>query len=136
MAIRMYTLVKKSLSKHLMLRYLISLLIFLCVSDFSLKAQSSGVITQSGQLQIASLEQAYDSQIILILSNHFDRKKFFVDVNIDAEFIEETLLTPGSQTITRNSQSFLPGLPFFRMKIFKILKLHRQPSKHYKPNYL
>jgi flagellar motor switch protein FliG len=112
MAIRMYTLVKKSLSKHLMLRYLISLLIFLCVSDFSLKAQSSGVITQSGQLQIASLEQAYDSQIILILSNHFDRKKFFVDVNIDAEFIEETLLTPGSQTITRNSQSFLPGLPF------------------------
>jgi len=108
----MYTLVKKSLSKHLMLRYLISLLIFLCVSDFSLKAQSSGVITQSGQLQIASLEQAYDSQIILILSNHFDRKKFFVDVNIDAEFIEETLLTPGSQTITRNSQSFLPGLPF------------------------
>lgn len=95
-----------------MLRYLISLLIFLCVSDFSLKAQSSGVITQSGQLQIASLEQAYDSQIILILSNHFDRKKFFVDVNIDAEFIEETLLTPGSQTITRNSQSFLPGLPF------------------------
>ncbi|MBR9916823.1 hypothetical protein GYB29_03835 [bacterium] len=84
----------------------------MCVSDFSLKAQSSGVITQSGQLQIASLEQAYDSQIILILSNHFDRKKFFVDVNIDAEFIEETLLTPGSQTITRNSQSFLPGLPF------------------------
>ncbi len=112
MAIRMYTLVKKSLSKYLMLRYLFSLLIFLCVSDFSLKAQSSGVITQSGQLQIASLEQAYDSQIILILSNHFDRKKFFVDVNIDAEFIEETLLTPGSQTITRNSQSFLPGLPF------------------------
>jgi len=108
----MYTLVKKSLSKYLMLRYLFSLLIFLCVSDFSLKAQSSGVITQSGQLQIASLEQAYDSQIILILSNHFDRKKFFVDVNIDAEFIEETLLTPGSQTITRNSQSFLPGLPF------------------------
>ncbi|MBO6571496.1 MAG: hypothetical protein JJ958_03530 [Balneola sp.] len=100
------------MSKYLMLRYLFSLLIFLCVSDFSLKAQSSGVITQSGQLQIASLEQAYDSQIILILSNHFDRKKFFVDVNIDAEFIEETLLTPGSQTITRNSQSFLPGLPF------------------------
>lgn len=95
-----------------MLRYLLSLLIVLCISDFSLKAQSSGVISQSGQLQIASLEQAYDSQIILILSNHFDRKKFFVDVNIDAEFIEETIQTPGTQTIARNPQSFLPGLPF------------------------
>ncbi|MFY0698499.1 MAG: hypothetical protein JXR11_11645 [Balneola sp.] len=95
-----------------MLRYLLSLLIVLCISDFSLKAQSSGVISQSGQLQIASLEQAYDSQIILILSNHFDRKKFFVDVNIDAEFIEETIQTPGTQTIARKPQSFLPGLPF------------------------
>ena len=95
-----------------MLRYLFSLLIVLCISGLSARAQSSGVISQSGQLQIASLEQAYDSQIILILSNHFDRKKFFVDVNIEAEFIEETLQTPGTQTITRNSQSFLPGLPF------------------------
>lgn len=95
-----------------MLRYLFSLLIVLCISGLSARAQSSGVISQSGQLQIASLEQAYDSQIILILSNHFDRKKFFVDVNIEAEFIEETLQTPGTQTVTRNSQSFLPGLPF------------------------
>lgn len=95
-----------------MLRYLFSLLIVLCISGLSARAQSSGIISQSGQLQIASLEQAYDSQIILILSNHFDRKKFFVDVNIEAEFIEETLQTPGTQTVTRNSQSFLPGLPF------------------------
>ncbi|MEP0005387.1 MAG: FliG C-terminal domain-containing protein [Balneola sp.] len=95
-----------------MQRYLFSFLIVLCISGLSARAQSSGVISQSGQLQIASLEQAYDSQIILILSNHFDRKKFFVDVNIEAEFIEETLQTPGTQTVTRNSQSFLPGLPF------------------------
>lgn len=112
MTCKMNTLVKKNLRKYLKLRYLLSLLIVLCISDLSVRAQSSGVISQSGQLQIASLEQAYDSQIILILSNHFDRKKFFVDVNIDAEFIEETLQTPGVQTITRNSQSFLPGLPF------------------------
>jgi flagellar motor switch protein FliG len=108
----MNTLVKKNLRKYLMQRYLFSLLIVLCISGLSARAQSSGVISQSGQLQIASLEQAYDSQIILILSNHFDRKKFFVDVNIEAEFIEETLQTPGTQTVTRNSQSFLPGLPF------------------------
>ena len=112
MICKMNTLVKKNLRKYLMLRYLFSLLIVLCISGLSARAQSSGVISQSGQLQIASLEQAYDSQIILILSNHFDRKKFFVDVNIEAEFIEETLQTPGTQTITRNSQSFLPGLPF------------------------
>tara|TARA_R110001599_G_scaffold69410_3_gene195346 strand:- start:94522 stop:96270 length:1749 start_codon:yes stop_codon:yes gene_type:complete len=84
----------------------------LFISNLSVKAQSSRVTSQSGELQIASLEQAYDSQVILILSNHFDRKKFFVDVNIDAEFIEEILQTPGAQTITRNPQSFLPGLPF------------------------
>ncbi|MEP2448578.1 MAG: FliG C-terminal domain-containing protein [Balneola sp.] len=108
----MNTLVKKNLRKYLILRYLFSLLIVLCISGLSARAQSSGVISQSGQLQIASLEQAYDSQIIQILSNHFDRKKFFVDVNIEAEFIEETLQTPGTQTVTRNSQSFLPGLPF------------------------
>lgn len=95
-----------------MLRYLFSLLIVFSISGILVKAQSPGVISQSGQLQIASLEQAYDSQIILILSNHFDRKKFFVDVNIDAEFIEETIQVPSTQTITRNSQSFLPGLPF------------------------
>lgn len=112
MTCKMNTLVKKNLRKYLILRYLFSLLIVLCISGLSARAQSSGVISQSGQLQIASLEQAYDSQIILILSNHFDRKKFFVDVNIEAEFIEETLQTPGTQTVTRNSQSFLPGLPF------------------------
>ena len=33
-------------------------------------------------------------------------------MNIDAEFIEETIQTPGTQTIERNPQSFLPGLPF------------------------
>ncbi|MEQ8579263.1 MAG: FliG C-terminal domain-containing protein [Balneola sp.] len=108
----MYTLVKEYLSNYLILRSLFSLLMILFISNLSVKAQSSRVTSQSGELQIASLEQAYDSQVILILSNHFDRKKFFVDVNIDAEFIEEILQTPGAQTITRNPQSFLPGLPF------------------------
>jgi flagellar motor switch protein FliG len=112
MTIRMYTLVKEYLSNYLILRSLLSLLMILFISNLSVKAQSSRVTSQSGELQIASLEQAYDSQVILILSNHFDRKKFFVDVNIDAEFIEEILQTPGAQTITRNPQSFLPGLPF------------------------
>ncbi len=112
MTIRMYTLVKEYLSNYLILRSLFSLLMILFISNLSVKAQASRVTSQSGELQIASLEQAYDSQVILILSNHFDRKKFFVDVNIDAEFIEETIQTPGTQTIERNPQSFLPGLPF------------------------
>lgn len=69
---------------------------------------------QSGNIQIASLEQAYDSQIIQILSNHFDRKKFFVDVNIDAELIDQTYqtTTTGNQSVARRPQNFLPGLPF------------------------
>ncbi|XWN38643.1 MAG: FliG C-terminal domain-containing protein [Balneola sp.] len=112
MAIKMYTLVKEYLSNYLILRYLFCLIIILFISDLKVVAQPSAVASQSGELQIASLEQAYDSQVIQILSNHFDRKKFFVDVNINAEFVEETFQTPVSQPVTRRQQSFLPGLPF------------------------
>lgn len=69
--------------------------------------------SQSAELQIASLEQNYDSQIIQIISNHFDRKKFFVDVNIDAELVNETYATSANQLVSRRPQNVLmPGLPF------------------------
>tara|TARA_R110002072_G_scaffold56948_3_gene146867 strand:+ start:6624 stop:8393 length:1770 start_codon:yes stop_codon:yes gene_type:complete len=94
------------------MRQLLSPLLLLCLLSFAATAQPT-TTTQSGDLQIASLEQAYDSQIIQILSNHFDRKKFFVDVNIDAEFIEETYQTRGNQVVNRTNQNvFMPGLPF------------------------
>lgn len=68
---------------------------------------------QSAELQIASLEQSYDSQIIQIISNHFDRKKFFVDVNIDAELVNETFATTENQVLSRRPQNvMMPGLPF------------------------
>jgi flagellar motor switch protein FliG len=97
----------------------VCLLIFIVLSSLNLIAQPVSN-SQSGQLQIASLEQAYDSQIIQILSNHFDRKKFFVDVNIDAEFIDETYTAPGNQVINRRPQTvFMPGLPFLPEENFQ-----------------
>lgn len=112
MTIRMNTLEKTLLTIKMTVNRTLLLLLFLCVSSVVSIAQPTSVASQSGELQIASLEQAYDSQVILILSNHFDRKKFFVDVNINAEFVEETFQTPGTQPVTRRQQSFLPGLPF------------------------
>ncbi|HBZ37988.1 MAG TPA: hypothetical protein DEO59_05760, partial [Balneola sp.] len=112
MTIRMNTLEKTLLTFKMTVNRTLLLLLFLCVSSAVSIAQPTSVASQSGELQIASLEQAYDSQVILILSNHFDRKKFFVDVNINAEFVEETFQTPGTQPVTRRQQSFLPGLPF------------------------
>ncbi|MEP1140494.1 MAG: hypothetical protein ABJH44_09720, partial [Balneola sp.] len=96
------------------MRNAISLFLLLFLLSPIVGAQSSNnqTATQSAALQIASLEQAYDSQIIQILSNHFDRKKFFVDVNIDAEFITETVQTTDNQIVSRRPQTFLPGLPF------------------------
>lgn len=90
-----------------------TLLFLVFIFNSSAFAQSS-VSSQSGELQIASLEQAYDSQIIQILSNHFDRKKFFVDVNINAELVEETFQSQTNQTVNSRPQQniFMPGLPF------------------------
>lgn len=107
------TLIKNIYRNYLGMRQLLSLLLLLCVASITASAQPGGSATQSGDLQIASLEQAYDSQIIQILSNHFDRKKFFIDVNIDAVFIDETYQTKGNQVQNRRTQSvFMPGLPF------------------------
>ena len=108
------TLIRIKLNLYSKLKSVISLLALLLISSLA-NAQSNNnqtTVQQSASLQIASLEQAYDSQIIQILSNHFDRKKFFVDVNIDAEFITETVQTTGNQVVTRRPQTFLPGLPF------------------------
>lgn len=69
--------------------------------------------SQSVELEIASLEQSYDTQVSQMLSNHFDRKKFFVDVNIDAVIISESLGTTENQVVqSRRQNIFLPGLPY------------------------
>ncbi len=70
-------------------------------------------VTRSLELQVASLEQSYDTQIIQILSNYFDHRKFFVDVNIDAEMVSEVYSTTQNQ-IRRAPQPdiMMPGLPF------------------------
>lgn len=106
------TLIKNIDRRYFVMRPLLSLLLLLCLLNFSASAQPN-TASQSGDLQIASLEQAYDSQIIQILSNHFDRKKFFIDVNIDAELVEESYQTRGNQVVSqRNQNVFMPGLPF------------------------
>ena len=70
--------------------------------------------SQSLELRVANLEQQYDAQIIQILSNYFNRKKFFVDVNINAEMIDEPFGPSQTQVIRENSRQnlFMPGLPF------------------------
>jgi len=92
----------------------ICLLAIVCLIASSAMAQPVTNNAQTGEVQIAALEQSYDSQVIQILSNHFDRKKFFVDVNIDASFITETFETPGNQVVNtpRQNNIFMPGLPF------------------------
>lgn len=83
-----------------------SLLFFLIISNvfgvIHIYAQSSSN-AESFELRVANLEQQYDSQIIQILTNYFDRKKFFVDVNINAELVDEAIGTTQNQVVT-NSQ--------------------------------
>jgi flagellar motor switch protein FliG len=69
--------------------------------------------SQSLELRVASLEQKYDSQIIQVLGNYFDRQKFFVDVTISADLVNETYSTTQNQITRENPQEvMMPGLPF------------------------
>lgn len=78
-----------------------------------LHAQVPDGTSQSLKLKIASLEQSYDSQVIQILSNYFDRKKFYVDVSINAEIVNETYEITQDQVIREYSQNIMmPGLPY------------------------
>lgn len=98
----------------------LSLLFFVSISPLlsnTLHAQSAfdASSSQSLDLRVANLEQQYDSQIIQILSNYFNRKKFFIDVSINAELVDETVGTTSNQVVS-NSQPeenlMMPGLPF------------------------
>ncbi len=75
---------------------------------------TSGVNTsESIDLKIANLEQNYDSQLIQILSNYFDKKMFFVDVSVKAEMVNETYATSESKiNRDRPKNIIMPGLPF------------------------
>ena len=98
----------------------LSLLFFLSISPLlssTLHAQTAfdASSNQSLDLRVANLEQQYDSQIIQILSNYFNRKKFFIDVSINAELVDETVGTTSNQVIESGQQEqnlFMPGLPF------------------------
>lgn len=89
---------------------------------------------QSLELRVANLEQQYDSQIIQVLTNYFDRKKFFIDVNIDAELVDETVGTSQNQVVSssRPQQNlFMPGLPFLPEE-----NLRQQPSLNLEPDVI
>ncbi len=88
------------------------LLIFPNTNSFS-QTPTDQSNSQSLELKVSSLEQSYDSQVYLLLSNYFDRKKFFVDVNINAEFVDETVETTQNQVPrSRPETVIMPGLPF------------------------
>ena len=74
---------------------------------------SNAANSQSLDLKISSLEQSYDAQVYLLLANYFDRKKFFVDVSINAEFVDETVETTQNQVVRNRPETIsMPGLPF------------------------
>lgn len=93
------------------------LLLTITVIAFSASALAQNSVdpanSQSLDLKVSSLEQSYDAQVYLLLSNYFDRKKFFVNTGINAEFVDETVETT-SNAVVRNQPDpiIMPGLPF------------------------
>ncbi len=118
----------------------LSFLVFLILSNVSINISVYAQPTidagnsQSLELRVANLEQQYDSQIIQVLSNYFDRRKFFVDVNINAELVDEAIGTSQNQVVT-NSQPqqnlFMPGLPFLPND-----NIRQQPSLGIEPDII
>lgn len=96
------------------LSFILLFVIGLCSVSPMLHAQTSAINnSQSLDLRVASLEQKYDSQIIQVLGNYFDRQKFFVDVTISADLVKETYSTTQNQiTRERPQEVMMPGLPF------------------------
>lgn len=96
-------------------RFILLTIVTLSLFATSLIAQTNSTTenSQSLDLKVSSLEQSYDSQIYVLLANYFDRKKFFVNTAINAEFVEETVETT-QNSIVRSQQEpvLMPGLPF------------------------
>lgn len=102
-------------AKDQRLTLLFSILTLLLFSGRLFAQSQESVSAESAAIKVANLEQAYDSQIYSVLSNYFDRKKFFVDVTIDADVVEESVQTTTSGTTTGSSTNrniMMPGLPF------------------------
>lgn len=95
------------------LTIIFSILSSLYLSGIAYAQAQESVSAESAAIKIANLEQAYDSQIYSVLSNYFDRKRFFVDVTIDADVIEESVQTTSTGSSTSNTRNIMmPGLPF------------------------
>lgn len=89
------------------------LLLFLFVANIQDSNGQNSQPSKSLELQVIDIEQKYDTQVIQSLSNYFDRNKFIVDVQIDAEIVEETVTVEQPQTVReRASNARMPGLPF------------------------
>ncbi len=96
---------------------LLFLIIFNVTTITDLRAQATidAGNSQSLELRVTNLEQQYDSQIIQVLANYFNRKKFFIDVNINAELVDEAIGTSQNQVVSTSQPRqnlFMPGLPF------------------------
>jgi flagellar motor switch protein FliG len=90
-------------------------LLFILSSLTAVSAQVNE--TESLELRVVTLEQQFDTQVLNVLSNYFDTRKFFVDINIDAQFVDDTYRTT-ENLVTRGGQQYqqenvmMPGLPF------------------------
>ena len=93
------------------LRPLFLHIIIISLLSASLPAQPNS--DDSLELRLTSLEQEFDRQVFNILSNYFERSKFFVDVNVDAQVVDEIYRTTQNQTIEGPAQNvIMPGLPY------------------------
>lgn len=92
------------------------LIVFFCISSVFSSVQAQSEATESLELRVVTLEQQFDSQVLDVLSNYFDSRKFFVDISIDARFADETYRTTENQVIKENQpkreEVIMPGLPF------------------------
>lgn len=88
-------------------------LIFLFFIDNRLTNGQNSQPSQSLELQVIDIEQKYDTQVIQSLSNYFNRNMFIVDVQIDAEIVEELITVDQPQTVHLHpARTTMPGLPF------------------------
>lgn len=93
----------------------LSIVVLVCAIASSAQAQSTSNpdVVLSPELRVISIEQNYDRQVSQVLSNYFNHTNFFVNVNLNAEIVEESYQTTQSRVNRSSSSDFtMPGLPY------------------------
>lgn len=101
------------LSSNLLWVFALTLIILFAGGNSYAQTGENVTTSDSFELRVATLEQRYDAQVLQILSNYFDPRSFFVDVDISAEMVDETFTVTQNQVIRQRPNNItMPGLPF------------------------